>query len=243
MIPSVPHNRGTAPLLLLSGLALATSGCISSDPASDRINVDAIVEHRLGESVDLDALEAGGQPARPPEHAAGGSFCPPASRCFWKLLGLSLIVAMGTRATFRHLDATMPKWMRREMGPDASYGAIYAINPALDLLLVPPLTARGRALGPHFGVIRAGLTVAALSPLVREPRREVGICLKLVQEHLVNLNTEPEGVWRTQFHQGHLIHCSSDNCQLSKSLKPQAKAHASQLHCPLRDSSFKLPRL
>eukprot|EP00966_Prymnesium_polylepis_P008165 187925-Prymnesium_polylepis.2 len=38
------------------------------------------------------------------------------SKPFWKLLAVSLTVAVGTRATFRHLDATFPKYFMRE-GP------------------------------------------------------------------------------------------------------------------------------
>ena len=38
---------------------------------------------------------------------------------FWRLLIVSLIVALGTRATFRHLDATFPKYFMRTFGADA----------------------------------------------------------------------------------------------------------------------------
>jgi cobalt-zinc-cadmium efflux system outer membrane protein len=64
VILSTLKNRGTAPLLLLFGLVLTTSGCISSDPTSDRSTVDALVRPRLGESIDLEALQA--SPVSPP---------------------------------------------------------------------------------------------------------------------------------------------------------------------------------
>jgi outer membrane protein TolC len=56
--------RGKTPLLLLSGLALTTSGCISSDPTSDRSNVEALVHPRLGEVINLDVVNA--SPVSPP---------------------------------------------------------------------------------------------------------------------------------------------------------------------------------
>mgnify|MGYP007031134068 CR=1 FL=1 len=42
------------------------------------------------------------------------------SRPLWKLLVISLIVADGTRATFRHLDATFPKYFMRTFGTPAA---------------------------------------------------------------------------------------------------------------------------
>jgi hypothetical protein len=47
-------------------------------------------------------------------------------------------------------------------------GTIYALNPLLDVCLVPPLSRALRSLR-HFTLIRIGLTVAALSPLVLLP--------------------------------------------------------------------------
>jgi hypothetical protein len=35
------------------------------------------------------------------------------------------------------MDATLPKYMIREMGSDAKYGTIYAINPFIVILFVP----------------------------------------------------------------------------------------------------------
>ena len=51
---------------------------------------------------------------------------------FWRLLVISLIVALGTRATFRHLDATFPKYMVRQFGADTPHDA-----PVEDLTLAP----------------------------------------------------------------------------------------------------------
>lgn len=62
------------------------------------------------------------------------------SKPFWKLLALSLIVAMGTRATFRHLDATFPKYFMRMYGDDAPFELFVAIEPVLTVLLSFPVT-------------------------------------------------------------------------------------------------------
>ena len=43
------------------------------------------------------------------------------SKPFWKLLAISLIVALGTRSTFRHMDATFPKYFMRMFGDDAPF--------------------------------------------------------------------------------------------------------------------------
>eukprot|EP00299_Pterocystis_sp_00344_P016651 c8356_g1_i2.p1 GENE.c8356_g1_i2~~c8356_g1_i2.p1 ORF type:complete len:351 (+),score=86.61 c8356_g1_i2:441-1493(+) len=59
---------------------------------------------------------------------------------FWKLLVLSLAI-LGVRMVFRHMDATLPKWMIREIGEDARYGMVIAINPAMVILLVPFVSA------------------------------------------------------------------------------------------------------
>ena len=62
------------------------------------------------------------------------------SKPFWKLLGLSLIVALGTRATFRHLDATFPKYFMRMHGDDAPFELFVAVEPVITVLLSFPVT-------------------------------------------------------------------------------------------------------
>ena len=42
---------------------------------------------------------------------------------------------------FRHLDATLPKYLLREFGDTVPKGTIYSINPALIILLVPIVSA------------------------------------------------------------------------------------------------------
>ena len=59
---------------------------------------------------------------------------------FWRLLVISLIVALGTRATFRHLDATFPKYFMRTFGEDAPFEIFVAIEPVITVLLSFPAT-------------------------------------------------------------------------------------------------------
>ena len=49
---------------------------------------------------------------------------------------------------FRHLDATLPKYMIREFGQNVPKGTIYSINPALIIILVPIITAATSNIDP-----------------------------------------------------------------------------------------------
>ena len=83
-------------------------------------------------------------------------------RRFRALLLFSLLL-VGVRFIFRHLEATLPKWMKREIGPDALYGTVYAINPFCIILLVPVVAS----LTKHRNVVScviSGAFVSAASP-------------------------------------------------------------------------------
>jgi MFS family permease len=98
-------------------------------------------------------------------------------RSFWRLLVCTTLLS-GVKMVFRHLDATLPKYMLRTLGPDAPYGLIYSINPFLVITLLSlrhrHFTAsapRGTAasLDRHATIFRAiygGSWVAAASPFV-----------------------------------------------------------------------------
>lgn len=89
------------------------------------------------------------------------------TRRFARFVAFS-VAMLPALAVLRNLDGGIyPKFMVRTFGAAVPKGSIYALNPALDLLLVPLLTGTARAAArPHFQVIRVGLTVAALSPAV-----------------------------------------------------------------------------
>jgi hypothetical protein len=47
---------------------------------------------------------------------------------------------MGTRATFRHLDATFPKYFMRMHGDEAPFELFVAVEPLLTVLLSFPVS-------------------------------------------------------------------------------------------------------
>jgi len=66
-----------------------------------------------------------------------------------------ILIMLNVRQIFRHLDATWPKYMVREFGPDVKKGTIYAINPILIIILVPIVSAMTAHVDPlimiHWG--------------------------------------------------------------------------------------------
>ncbi|EKX54645.1 hypothetical protein GUITHDRAFT_159147 [Guillardia theta CCMP2712] len=59
---------------------------------------------------------------------------------FWRFLGFTAIM-INLRSLFRHLDATLPKYMMREFGDQVAKGSIYALNPLTIIFLVPIVSA------------------------------------------------------------------------------------------------------
>jgi len=85
---------------------------------------------------------------------------------FWRLLTVSLIVALGTRATFRHLDATFPKYFMREFGEDAPFEFFVAIEPVVTVALSFPTTfLLLRARTSTYGALVAGTLLQSFCPL------------------------------------------------------------------------------
>jgi MFS family permease len=90
-------------------------------------------------------------------------------KSFWKFL-FAILLLMGVRIVYRHLDATFPKYMMREFGKDVMYGSIIAINPFLIVILIPvfaPLSYQFSA----YSQITFGAFITSLSPffLATEP--------------------------------------------------------------------------
>ena len=65
---------------------------------------------------------------------------------FRRFLTMVLLLS-GVRTMFRHLDATLPKYITRAFGADAPFGKVYAINPAIIIILVPLLSSLGGGTG------------------------------------------------------------------------------------------------
>jgi proton-dependent oligopeptide transporter, POT family len=83
------------------------------------------------------------------------------ARRFWRFLAVCLIT-LNVRMIFRHLDATLPKYLVREFGDRVPKGTIYSINPALIVVLVPIVTAVTSHITP-LTMIHCGSYVSALS--------------------------------------------------------------------------------
>jgi len=83
-------------------------------------------------------------------------------KSFWKFVFM-IVLLMGVRIVYRHLDATFPKYMIREFGKDVMYGSIIAINPFLIVILIPifaPLSYQFSA----YSQITFGALITSLSP-------------------------------------------------------------------------------
>jgi len=80
---------------------------------------------------------------------------------FWRFL-VVCIITLNIRMIFRHLDATLPKYMIREFGENVPKGTIYSINPALIMILVPIITAATTRVNP-LTMIHHGCYVSAIS--------------------------------------------------------------------------------
>jgi MFS family permease len=84
---------------------------------------------------------------------------------FWRLVALCTVF-IGVRLIFIHLNATFPKFFTREMGANAPFELIIAINPLFIMILVPFFTS----MIEHFQwesyfVLLLGATLTSLSPL------------------------------------------------------------------------------
>ena len=87
---------------------------------------------------------------------------------------------------FRHLDATLTLTliltltdMVREFGDDVPYGTIYAINPAIIIILVPIMTALFKNVDP-LTMIHHGCYVSALSVFILAFSTSVPACILFV---------------------------------------------------------------
>ncbi|OEU17841.1 MFS general substrate transporter [Fragilariopsis cylindrus CCMP1102] len=74
-----------------------------------------------------------------------------------------ILIMINVRQIFRHLDATWPKYMIREFGPNVAKGTIYAINPILIIILVPIISATTAHIDPlvmiHYGSYISAISV------------------------------------------------------------------------------------
>ncbi len=81
----------------------------------------------------------------------------------WKYMAMCVLM-VNLKSIFRHVDATLPKFLIRAFGCNAPVGSIYSINPAIIIFLVPMVSAGTTRVRP-FDMIRHGGWLSALSPL------------------------------------------------------------------------------
>lgn len=86
------------------------------------------------------------------------------SKPFRQLMVLSALLT-GVKSVFRHLDGTFPKYFIREIGNNAPYGMIYAINPAIIIVMVPIVSAHFSKV-KHYDMILWGSWVTGASPFI-----------------------------------------------------------------------------
>jgi MFS family permease len=85
-----------------------------------------------------------------------------ASPAFWRFF-LLVVLLLGVRIIYRHLDATFPKYMVREFGSHALYGSVIAINPLCVCLVVPLLAPVSMRVHP-LRMILLGACISSVSP-------------------------------------------------------------------------------
>lgn len=82
----------------------------------------------------------------------------------WRFMAFTIIL-VNLRSIFRHLDATLPKYMVREFGPQVAKGAVMSINSAMIIFLVPPLSAYSAKIN-NFDAIMLGAYITSSSVFV-----------------------------------------------------------------------------
>jgi len=83
------------------------------------------------------------------------------SKPFLRFFAFSILM-VNLRSIFRHLDATLPKYLVRVHGNKVNKGLIFAINPTMIILLVPILTSI-TASWDTFLVIKLGALISSTS--------------------------------------------------------------------------------
>lgn len=82
---------------------------------------------------------------------------------FWKYLVLGIYLT-NIKMIWRHMDATMPKYMLRKFGADVPFGSILAIDP-LSIVLATPLVTFLAENIESLPMIFFGVSVAAICPI------------------------------------------------------------------------------
>mmetsp|Transcript_8125 Transcript_8125/g.12227 ORF Transcript_8125/g.12227 Transcript_8125/m.12227 type:complete len:508 (+) Transcript_8125:129-1652(+) len=97
---------------------------------------------------------------------------------FWRFLAVC-IITVNVRMLFRHMDATLPKYMVREFGDNVRKGLIYSINPAIIMVLVPIVSAATTKVDPLLMISR-GSCISAFSVCFLVVSTSVQSCILFV---------------------------------------------------------------
>jgi hypothetical protein len=100
------------------------------------------------------------------------------AKTFWRFVVVCLIT-LNVRMIFRHLDATLPKYMVREFGDNVPKGTIYSINPALIIILVPLITAATTHVDPLI-MIHHGSYISAASVFFLVMSTSIWACILFI---------------------------------------------------------------
>jgi len=82
---------------------------------------------------------------------------------FWRYFGLVLVLVV-VKSVFRHLDATLPKYMTREIGENAMFGMVLAIH-SVALVVFIVVFVSYSFFYEYYSVMVVGSVVVGISPL------------------------------------------------------------------------------
>eukprot|EP00747_Dinoflagellata_sp_TGD_P186985 gnl/TRDRNA2_/TRDRNA2_44409_c0_seq1.p1 gnl/TRDRNA2_/TRDRNA2_44409_c0~~gnl/TRDRNA2_/TRDRNA2_44409_c0_seq1.p1 ORF type:complete len:486 (+),score=61.19 gnl/TRDRNA2_/TRDRNA2_44409_c0_seq1:115-1572(+) len=92
-----------------------------------------------------------------------------------------VVIFIGVRSVFRHLDATFPKYFLRSFGPDSPFEMFLLVNPLCILLFTPVMThgiAKARLSYPNIFLI--GATLSGFSPFFLAIETSYAMCFAFV---------------------------------------------------------------
>eukprot|EP00531_Pseudo-nitzschia_arenysensis_P001691 CAMPEP_0116142860 /NCGR_PEP_ID=MMETSP0329-20121206/15134_1 /TAXON_ID=697910 /ORGANISM="Pseudo-nitzschia arenysensis, Strain B593" /LENGTH=527 /DNA_ID=CAMNT_0003638125 /DNA_START=162 /DNA_END=1742 /DNA_ORIENTATION=+ len=171
-----PWSLSSYRAIILSGIVSNAIACLISFTVRE-IKVEDPAKNKADNNNTIDEDETNGHPtddSQSPRASDGVSVFKPKTGTPWKILSeiwkspsfrrylLVVLIMLNVRQIFRHLDATWPKYMVREFGPDVPKGTLYSINPILIIVLVPIVSAVTAHIDPLV-MIHVGSYVSAAS--------------------------------------------------------------------------------
>jgi len=117
-----------------------------------------LVRNHSFAEVDIEAANRSAERRNPFANLLGTTM----QKRFWQFFVLILLMAV-VKLLFTHVHITVPKFMLREIGPDAAIGKTYSINGAM-MMIVPPLIAVYVARFSTFSMLVIGAAISATSP-------------------------------------------------------------------------------